>query len=316
MGPWRHIRAKLHANAGLGGRMIIEDEAMLTGAVRDAMRPTADPRLRAVMDALVRHLHAFVREVRPTEQEFEHAIGFVTGLGQATTNTHHEVILASDVLGVSTLVGLLNNPAYAGETEAALLGPFWRHGAPDLPLGASIVHRATGGLPVLVRGRVTARGGGPVEGALLDIWQSDPAGFYDNQDPALEGMNLRGRFRTDADGRYWFTTTKPAGYPVPTHGPVGALLHAQGRAPERPAHIHFMVSAPGRKTLVTQVFADDSAHLDWDVTFGVIRSLVARFQQQDTLDGAPAGFTVPWCLLEYDFVLAPGESRFPKPPIR
>ena len=296
--------------------MIIENEAMLTGAVLDAMRSTTDPRLREVMDAAVRHLHAFVREVRPNEVEFEQAIAFIAGLGQATTDTHHEVILASDVTGVSTLVGLLNNPAFAGETEAALLGPFWRHGAPDLPLGASIVHRPTAGMPVLVRGRVTAREGGPVANALLDIWQSDPAGFYDNQDPSLDGLNLRGRFRTDADGRYWFTTTKPAAYPVPTHGPVGALLRAQVRSPHRPAHIHFMVSAPGCKTLVTQVFADDGEHLDHDVTFGVIRSLVAHFEVQHTLDEAPPGFAAPWCLLEYDFVLVPGESRFPKPPIR
>ncbi len=296
--------------------MIIENEAMLTGAVLDTMRPTENPRLRSVMDALVRHLHAFVREVQPTEKEFEQAVEFVAGIGQATTDTHNEVILASDVLGVSTLVGLLNNPAFAGETESALLGPFWRLGAPDLPLGASIVHRPTPGIPVLVQGRVTSREGGPVADALMDVWQSDPAGFYDNQDPTLDGLNLRGRFRTDADGRYRFTTVKPAGYPVPLHGPVGAVLNAQGRSPYRPAHIHFMVSAPGRKTLVTQVFADDAQHLNSDVTFGVIRTLVAHFERHDTLDGAPEGFTAPWCLLEYDFVLVPGESQFPKPPIR
>ena len=296
---------------------MIENEAMLTGVVLDAIEPTPDARLREVVAALVRHAHAFLREVKPTEQEFEAAVGWVAGLGQATNDTHNEVILASDVLGLSTLVGLLNNPAFAGETEAALLGPFWRKGAPEMPLGSSIVQRPVqGGIPVLVRGRVTAREGGPVAGALLDIWQSDPHGFYDNQDPTLEGMNLRGQFRTDADGRYWFTTVRPAGYPVPLHGPVGSMLKAQARSPYRPAHIHFMVSAPGRRTLVTQVFADDAEHLATDVTFSVIRSLVARFEQHDTLEGAPPGFTAPWCLLEYDFVLVPGESRFPKPPIR
>ncbi len=172
----------------------------------------------------MRHLHAFIREVRPTEQEFERGVEFVAGLGQATTESHNEVILASDVLGASTLIGLLNNPAYAGETEAALLGPFWRAGSPELPLGASVVQRPTPGLPVLVRGTVRAKEGGPVADAVVDVWQADPAGFYDNQDPTLDHMNLRGRFRTDADGRFWFTTVKPSGYPVPTHGPAGQLL--------------------------------------------------------------------------------------------
>jgi catechol 1,2-dioxygenase len=296
--------------------VIIENEGMLTGAVLAAMQPTADPRLRQVMDSLVRHLHAFIRDVRPTDQEFERAVGFVAGLGQATTDTHNEVILASDVLGASTLIGLLNNPAFAGETEAALLGPFWRANAPDLPLGGSMVMRPAGGLQVLARGRVTDKDGAPVAGALLDVWQADPAGFYDNQDPTLDHMNLRGRFRTDAEGKYWFTTVKPSGYPVPLHGPMGEVLTAQSRAPYRPAHVHFMVSAPGWKTLITQVFADDAEHLHNDVTFSVIRSLVAKFERHETLDGAPDGFAAPWCLLEYDFVLTPGESRFPKPPIR
>src|SRR5205807_832569 len=141
-----------------------------------------------------------------------------------------------------------------------------------------------------------------IGGALVDVWQADPAGFYDNQDPELTHMNLRGRFRTDAEGRFWFTTVKPAGYPVPLHGPVGAVLQAQHRSPFRPAHIHFMVSAPERKTLITQVFADDAEHLENDVTFSVIRSLVARFEERETLAGAPPGIaTAPWALVEYDF---------------
>ena len=150
--------------------MIIENEGMLTQAVQAAMQPTADPRLRAVMDSLVRHLHAFIRDVRPTDQEFEKAVGFLVGLGQATTDTHNEVILTSDVLGASTLIGLLNNPAFAGETEAALLGPFWRANAPDLPLGGSMVTRPTGGLPVLARGRVTDKDGGAP--SLARCWTS------------------------------------------------------------------------------------------------------------------------------------------------
>ena len=166
--------------------MIIEGEAMLTPAVLDAMAHTPNPRLREVMDALVRHLHAFAREVRPTEQEFEQGVAFLAGLGQATTDTHNEVILASDVIGLSTLIGLLNNPAYAGETEAALLGPFWRAGSPELAQGASLVHRPVkDGLPVMVRGRVTAREGGPVAGRAGGCVAGRSAGFYDNQDPTL-----------------------------------------------------------------------------------------------------------------------------------
>ncbi|HEY2131363.1 MAG TPA: dioxygenase [Acetobacteraceae bacterium] len=219
--------------------MIIQNEAMVTDTVRADMASTPDKRLREVMDALVRHLHAFVREVRPTEAEWEAGIAFVAGLGQATTDTHNETILASDVLGLSSLVGMLDNPTYGGETAAALLGPFWRKDAPDFPPRASIARPGTPGLPVSVSGRVTQADGAPVAGAVVDVWQADPRGMYDNQIADLEGMNLRGQFHTDGDGRYSFRTVRPAGYPVPTHGPVGGLLRAQRRSPFRPAHIHF-----------------------------------------------------------------------------
>lgn len=296
--------------------IIIENEGMLTDAVREAMAATPDARLRSAMDALVRHLHAFVREVRPTEQEWEAGIAFLTGLGQATNDTHNETILAADVLGISSLVGALNDCTVESQTASALLGPFWRKGVPDLPLGATIAGAGTPGRPVHVSGQVTTPDGSPVAGALVDVWQADPRGMYDNQIPDLTTMNLRGQFRTDAQGRYWFRTVRPAGYPVPTHGPVGDLLRAQRRSPYRPAHIHFMVSAPGYRTLVTQVFADDAEHLENDVTFSVIRSLVATFARHDTPEGAPEGFAAPWYSLAYDFCLTPGESRLPIPPIR
>ena len=296
--------------------MIIDSETQVTPAVLDSMGRTADPRLREITEALVRHLHEFAREVRPTQDEFERGVAFVTRMGQETTDTHNEVILASDVFGLSTLIGLLNNPAFAGETEAALLGPFWREGSPELPLGASLLQRPTAGAPVLVRGQVSSSEGSAIAAAVVDVWHADPAGFYDNQDPSLSTMNLRGRFRTDAEGHFHFTTVRPAGYPVPMHGPVGALLRTQQRDHHRPAHLHFMVSAPGRKTLVTQVFADDAEHLQSDVTFSVMRTLVARFAPQATTAGAPAGFSAPWFLLEYDFVLPPGDSRLPTPPIK
>lgn len=285
--------------------MILEDQADVTRAVELAMQATPDPRLRAVMAAVVRHLHALVREVRPTEAEFEAAIGFLVGIGQATGETKNEVVLAADVLGISTLVGLLNNPVGPDHTAAALLGPFWRLNAPACELGASIARADTPGEPLAVSGQVRDRSGAPIADAAVDVWQASPVGLYENQDPEQPEMNLRGLFRTDADGRYHFRSVRPAGYPVPTDGPVGDLLRAQRRHPYRPAHLHFMVSAPGFKTLTTQVFADDSENLDNDVTISVIASLLGRFER----DGAGG------CTLEYDLVLEPGESRIPAAPI-
>jgi catechol 1,2-dioxygenase len=295
--------------------MIIQDEGQVTDAVRAAMAQTPNARLRTIMDALVRYLHAFVREVRPTDEEWEQGLAFVTGLGQATNDTHNETILAADILGLSTLVGLQNNPSWGGETAAALLGPFWRRSSPELGFGASIAREGTPGMPVVVSGRVTCEGE-PVEGAIVDIWHADPRGMYDNQIESLEGMNLRGQFRTTVDGRYEFCSVRPSGYPVPTHGPSGELLRAQCRSPFRPAHIHFMVSKPGCKTLITQVFVDETERLGDDVTFSVIPSLIGRFDIHDTLTGAPVGFTAPWGSLVYDIALARGESRLPAPPIR
>jgi protocatechuate 3,4-dioxygenase beta subunit len=296
-------------------RMIIEDESQLTGAVLMAMAKAPNERLRVIMESLVRHLHAFAREVRPTDEEWERGLAFVTGLGQVTNDSHNETMLAADILGVSTLVGMLNGPTWGGETAAALLGPFWRLNSPELQFDASIARDGTPGIPVQVSGHVTCQGK-PVAGAVVDIWQADPRGMYDNQIEGLEGMNLRGHFRTTAEGRYQFRTVRPSGYPVPTHGPSGELLRAQRRAPFRPAHIHFMVSKPGFRTLITQVFVDDSERLDDDVTFSVVPSLIGQFEIHETPSGAPAGFAVPWGSLVYDIALAHGESRFPTPPIR
>jgi catechol 1,2-dioxygenase len=294
--------------------MIIQNETMLTDAVRADMAVTPNQRLRAVMDALVRHLHAFVRETRPTEEEWDKGLAFVTGLGQMTNDRHNETMLAADILGLSTLVGMQNSADWGGETEAALLGPFWRLNSPELSLGASIARKGTPGVPLYVSGRVTCEDE-PIADAVVDIWQADPRGMYDNQIEDLKGMNLRGQFRTDADGRYYFQSVRPAGYPVPMHGPSGELLRAQRRSPFRPAHIHFMISKPGFKTLVTQVFVDNTQHLEKDVTFAVTPRLIGRLKEHDTLDDAPKGFTAPWCSLVYDLSIARGESRLPTPPI-
>ncbi|HEY1927806.1 MAG TPA: dioxygenase [Caulobacteraceae bacterium] len=295
--------------------MIIETEAQITAAVEEAMSRTPDPRLREVMAAFVRHAHAFLREVRPTEDEFEAGMRFLVALGQATNAVNNEVVLAADVVGISSLVGLLNNETGCGQTAAALLGPFWRANAPHYPLGANLVQSETPGEALFVSGVVRDTTGAPVAGASVDVWHASPVGLYENQDPEQAEMNLRGLFTTDEQGRYYFRSVRPAGYPVPTGGPIGDLLRAQLRHPYRPAHVHFMVTKPGFKTLVTQIFSDDAEHLDTDVTFSVIRSIVGRYVRHESGAAPAKDVTAPFYTLEYDFVLEPGEMRIPVPPI-
>jgi catechol 1,2-dioxygenase len=291
---------------------LIDGEASITPVAIAAMANTGNPRLRQVMASFVEHIHRFIREVNLTESEFDQAVSFLAGIGQHTNDSHNEVILAADVLGISTLVALRNNPEQEGQTAAALLGPFWRSNAPDCANGDDIARCDMPGPSMLVSGQVRDVAGKPVAGALVDVWQASPAGMYENQDERQPDMNLRGRFRTDAEGRYHFRTVRPSGYPVPTHGPVGALLRAQNRHCMRPAHIHFMVSHEGFKTLTTQVFADDSEHLHSDVVFGVTQALVGKFEP---CQGAPGSAATQYTL-QYDFVLEHGVRSFPEPPIK
>ena len=295
---------------------IVEDEASVTDKVLAAMRGAASPRLREVMAALVRHLHAFAREVRLTEEEFETGIDFLNRIGQATHDAHNEGILFSDAVGLSTLVCLLNNGRNgATETASALLGPFWRMNSPRTENGGSIVRSETPGPALFVSCRVCDPRGKPLEGVEVDVWQASPVGLYENQDERQCDMNLRGKFTTDSEGRFWFRSVKPAGYPVPTHGPVGDLLRAQGRHPYRPAHLHFLAFKSAYKTLITQVFVDDDEHLESDVVFGVTRHLVGDFRRGE---GTPPSPDVkgPWYRLDYEFVMEPGEAKLPKPPIK
>jgi catechol 1,2-dioxygenase len=288
----------------------------VTGKVLAAMRGAASPRLREVMAALVRHLHAFAREVRLTEEEFETGINFLNRIGQATHDAHNEGILFSDAVGLSTLVCLLNNGRNgATETASALLGPFWRMNSPRTENGDSIVRSETPGPALFVSCRVCDPRGKPLEGVEVDVWQASPVGLYENQDERQCDMNLRGKFTTDSEGRFWFRSVKPAGYPVPTHGPVGDLLRAQGRHPYRPAHLHFLAFKSAYKTLITQVFVDDDEHLESDVVFGVTRHLIGDFRRGH---GTPPSPDVkgPWYRLDYEFVMEPGEAKLPKPPIK
>jgi catechol 1,2-dioxygenase len=295
---------------------IVDDEASVTDKVLVAMRGAASPRLREVMAALVRHLHAFAREVRLTEEEFETGIDFLNRIGQATHDAHNEGILFSDAVGLSTLVCLLNNGHNgATETASALLGPFWRMNSPRTENGGSIVRSETPGPALFVSCRVCDPRGKPLEGVEVDVWQASPVGLYENQDERQCDMNLRGKFTTDSEGRFWFRSVKPAGYPVPTHGPVGDLLRAQGRHPYRPAHLHFLAFKSAYKTLITQVFVDDDEHLESDVVFGVTRHLIGDFRRGE---GTPPSLEVkgPWYRLDYEFVMEPGEAKLPKPPIK
>ena len=295
--------------------MIIDHESQITDSVLAKLAATPDPRLRTLLSSLVRHVHAFVRDVRPTEEEYDLALRFIAGLGKYTNAERNEAVICADILGVSTLACMLANPIGASQTDPALLGPFWRKGAPRCRAGESIARSNTPGAAVFVTGRVLDVDGRSVPGAMIDIWQASPIGLYENQDGEQVDFNLRGMFEADGEGRYAFRTVKPAGYPVPTDGPVGDLLRASGRHPYRPAHIHFMVTHPGYRTLTTQVFADDDPHLDDDVTFSVIRSLVGHFERHEGGSPPAADVTGPWYTLTYDLTLLPGEMRVPVPPI-
>lgn len=296
--------------------MIIGHERDVTAAVLAEAARTPDPRLRELITAAVTHLHAFVRETRLTEAEFQQLCGAIARAGQLTNASHNEVVLAAGSLGVSALVCLLNN-GQGGQTEttANLMGPFWRLDAPRRANGDSILQAPTLGMPLFVTAHVVDPQGAPVAGADVDVWQASPEGYYENQDPQQPDMNLRGTFTTDADGRIAFRSIRPAGYPVPVGGPVGELLRAQGRHNMRPAHVHFMVRKPGFKTQFAQVYDSADPHLDTDVQFGVTRALVGRFEQHD--GGTPPAPDVrgPWCTLAHRFVVEPGESRLPRPPI-
>src|SRR5467141_3106279 len=284
---------------------IIESSDDVTPVVLEAMAQADNPRLREIAASFVRHMHAFAREVRLTEAEYDIGIDFLNRIGKATHDSHNEGILFADAIGFSTLVCLLNNgKSGATETAAALLGPFWRANSPRTENGGSIVRSPTPGPELFVACEIVDAAGKPLANVEVDVWQSSPVGLYENQDDTQADMNLRGKFTTDAAGRFSFRSVKPAGYPVPTDGPVGDLLRAQLRHPYRPAHLHFLGLKPGYKTLITQVFVDDDQHLASDVVFGVTRHLVGHYREGE---GAPPAPDVigPWYRLDYDFVMEP-----------
>jgi hydroxyquinol 1,2-dioxygenase len=267
------------------------------------LRDCGNPRLQQVMVSLIRHLHAFVRDVELTEAEWLNAIQFLTETGQTCDDKRQEFILLSDTLGVSMLVDAINHRVAEGATANTVLGPFFLPGAPTFANGEDLAPRLSGE-PVFVSGRVLTTSGEPIAAAAVDVWQTDADGLYDVQLPDVEGPLLRGTFCSAADGRFWFRTIKPVSYPIPTDGPVGQMLRRLGRHPYRPAHIHFKISAPGFQSVVTHLFVDGDEYLDSDAVFGVKESLIVPFAQHaagTAPDGTP--MKQPFYTVQYDFVL-------------
>ncbi|WP_302140068.1 intradiol ring-cleavage dioxygenase [Halomonas alkalicola] len=279
-------------------------EAQITERVLQSFTATPDPRLRELMAALVRHLHAFVSEMEPSEAEWQTAIEFLTATGQMCDgHVRQEFILLSDVLGVSMLVDAINHRHSGAATDTTVFGPFYIAGMPQRQYGENMAK--TKGEPALLHGRVLAADGRPLPNAVLDAWQAAANGMYSGQDAEQPPDNLRGRYRTDAEGRYAIRTTIPVSYPIPTDGPVGWLLDATRRDPWRPAHIHFLIEAEGHRRLVTHLFLDEDPYLASDAVFGVKESLKVGFRECPAEHplASEFGFEQPFRVAHYDFVL-------------
>lgn len=277
----------------------------LTARVLASFEGTPSARLRELTTSLVRHLHAFVAEVRPTEEEWARAVDFVTRTGQISGDRRQEVILLSDVLGVSMQVIGINHAVSETATASTVFGPFFVAGSPAFTNGDDLSGGAPGE-PCLVTGHIKSTTGTPLGGARIEVWQADETGRYDVQYDSLDTARGRGHLFADADGSYRFWTVRPVAYPIPSDGPVGELLRATDRPVMRPAHIHFMVTAPGHRTLTTHVFAAGDPHLGRDAVFGERDSLVTPFQRHEP-GTAPDGrvLTRDWFSVGFDLLLDP-----------
>jgi len=280
-------------------------EDTITQAVLARHKDAPDARLKEIMTALVQHLHAFARDVALTEAEWFEGIRFLTEVGHMTDDKRQEFILLSDTLGLSMLVIAMNNRKPEGCTEATVFGPFHVENAPHYALGADVANGARGD-PCFVRGHVRGLDGKAVADATIDVWQADEAGFYDVQYKDLDQHRARGVLQSGPDGEFYFRTIVANAYPIPHDGPVGRMLKALNRHPWRPAHLHFMIKAPGYETLVTHVFRNGDKYLDSDAVFGVRSSLIAEWIRQEG-GTAPDGsrLDVPYYTLDFDFVLNP-----------
>lgn len=283
------------------------DKNSVTSAVKDTFS-CEDERTRFLLTKLVDTVHDYARDVKLTHAEWREMIGFLTRAGEITDSERNEFVLLSDVLGLSSLVDMINSPQ--GATESSVLGPFHIEDSPELPVGGDLI-ATNAGDQVVVYGRVNAGDGRPIAGAKLEIWQTADNGLYSNQDVEQSAFNLRCAQTTAADGRYGFSTVRPAPYTVPSDGPVGALLAATGRHPWRPSHLHFIVKADGYQSLVTELFPEDDPYLDEDAVFGVRESLILRYKKHDNTADLPMNFVAadmlksPFYSVHFDFVLVP-----------
>ena len=297
--------------------MIIDGPDSVTKAVLAELQRSDDPRFKEIMTSLVKHLHAFIREVKLTEDEFRTAGEFINAIGKNTNEFHNEAVLMAGSLGVSTLVCLLNNGDNGQtDTTANLLGPFWRLDSPRTESGGSIIRSPTPGPAMFVDAWVKDGKGNPVAGAEVDIWQSSTEGLYENQDPTQADMNLRGKFTTDAKGHFAFRSILPAGYPIPITGPVGDLLRAQGRHNMRPAHLHFLIFKEGFKTHISQVYVPEDPNIETDVQFGVTKALLGDYVRHESGTPPASDVAAPWYTLDYTFVMENGKARLPRAPIQ
>lgn len=279
----------------------------ITDVFMGYLSENTDPRLREIIGALVKHLHDFAKETKLTHEEWRAGIAFLEGCAAVETEDRHEFVLASDVLGLSSLVDMIHSRPEA--TSSSVLGPFHVSGAPPLPFGGDM-KRHYGGPILLAEGVIKDTSGNPIPGAELDIWQTAPNGLYASQDDEQDTFSFHGLMTVGEDGRYAFTTVKPVEYTVPSDGPVGDILRACGRHPWRPSHLHYIVKAPGYKPLVTEIFPDDDPYLDQDTVFGVRSDLVMHYEEcpaSEFPDGmALSGHvTEPFLRVRFDITLAP-----------
>lgn len=293
-------------------RFLTEENSVAT--VNARMGSGVSPRMKLIMSAIVKHIHALTKEVEPTHDEWQQAIDFLTAVGHKCTDWRQEFILLSDILGVSMLVEIINSRRPSGATENTVLGPFYVPEAPRYQNGENICLDGKGDR-LIVKGRVTDLEGNPIPGALVDVWQTNNDGFYDVQQKGIQpDWNLRGVFTAEEDGTYWYRSTKPRFYPIPDDGPVGQLLGQLDRHPNRAAHIHFIVSAPGYDPVITHIFPDDCPYLNEDTVFGVRETLISKFQELRSSEDAEKLIShnidefLPCFFVNWDFVLTPHAS--------
>jgi hydroxyquinol 1,2-dioxygenase len=286
-----------------GTRNLADED--LTQAVLATFSHSKSERYQQVMQSLVRHLHAFIKDVELTEDEWFKAIDYLTRTGHITDDKRQEFVLLSDVLGVSMLVIDINNKQFVDATASTVFGPFFFEGSPLFANGDDIANGASGE-PCFMQGRVLATTGEPLPDAHIEIWQADDNGFYDVQNKESTQVYGRGHLHADSKGDYYFWSVRPEAYPIPNDGPVGELLDAANRSPMRPAHVHFMITVPGYKTLITHVFKEGDQYLDSDAVFGVRSSLITNFERHEP-GAAPDGkkLDVPFYTMHYDFLLPP-----------